>query len=133
MPEYSSFLRSIRIRYISGLLVFALASAAVMFALNRVNSYRHQVDALSGNFVIFSRDLRNATSFAETTGTAWRAETRDALAAAARGHSERLTAEIDILNAQLAAIKPHLSEKTLDALESAAVNDDLFWSARDMV
>src|SRR5438552_689025 len=62
MPEYSSFIRSIRIRYFSGLLVFALASAAVMFALNRVNSYRHEVDALSGNFVIFSRDLPDATN-----------------------------------------------------------------------
>lgn len=54
MPEYSSFIRSIRIRYISGLLIFALASAAVMFALNRVNSFRHEVDALSGNFVSFA-------------------------------------------------------------------------------
>ncbi|RWE73253.1 HAMP domain-containing sensor histidine kinase, partial [Mesorhizobium sp.] len=133
MPEYSSFLRSIRIRYISGLLVFALASAAVMFALNRVNSYRHEVDALSGNFVIFARDLRNATNFAETTGTAWRSETRDALAAAARGHSERLTSEIEILNAQLAAIRPRLSRNTTNALDTASVNDDLFWSARDMV
>ncbi|RUW01847.1 MULTISPECIES: response regulator [unclassified Mesorhizobium] len=133
MPEYSSFIRSIRVRYISGLLVFALASAVVMFALNRVNSYRHEVDALSANFVIFSRDLRNATNFAETTGTVWRAETRDGLTAAARGHSERLMGEIEILNAQLAAIRPRLSKKTLNALESASVNDDLFWSARDMV
>ncbi|TPJ56625.1 response regulator [Mesorhizobium sp. B2-7-1] len=133
MPEYSSFLRSIRIRYISGLLVFALASAAVMFALNRVNSYRHEVDALSGNFVIFARDLRNATNFAETTGTAWRSETRDALTTAARGHSERLMAEIGILDAQLAAIRPRLSKGTLNALDTASVNDDLFWSARDMV
>ncbi|RWG55594.1 MAG: hybrid sensor histidine kinase/response regulator, partial [Mesorhizobium sp.] len=133
MPEYSSFIRSIRVRYISGLLVFALASAAVMFALNRVNSYRHEVDALSANFVIFSRDLRNATNFAETTGTVWRAETRDGLTAAARGHSERLMGEIEILNAQLAAIRPRLSKNTLNALESASVNDDLFWSARDMV
>ncbi|TPL47566.1 response regulator [Mesorhizobium sp. B2-4-6] len=133
MPEYSSFLRSIRIRYISGLLVFALASAAVMFALNRVNSYRHEVDALSGNFVIFARDLRNATNFAETTGTAWRSETRDALTTAARGHSERLTGEIGILNAQLAAIRPRLSRSTVNALDTASVNDDLFWSARDMV
>ncbi|TPI17450.1 response regulator [Mesorhizobium sp. B4-1-1] len=133
MPEYSSFLRSIRIRYISGLLVFALASAAVMFALNRVNSYRHEVDALSGNFVIFARDLRNATNFAETTGTAWRSETRDALTTAARGHSERLTGEIGILNAQLAAIRPRLSKSTVNALDTASVNDDLFWSARDMV
>ncbi|CDX34868.1 ATPase domain-containing protein [Mesorhizobium sp. SOD10] len=133
MPEYSSFLRSIRIRYISGLLVFALASAAIMFALNRVNSYRHEVDALSGNFVIFARDLRNATNFAETTGTAWRSETRDALTAAARGHSERLMAEIGILNAQLAAIRPRLSKGTLNALDTSSVNGDLFWSARDMV
>ncbi|MDG4879496.1 response regulator [Mesorhizobium sp. WSM4935] len=133
MPEYSSFLRSIRIRYISGLLVFALASAAIMFALNRVNSYRHEVDALSGNFVIFARDLRNATNFAETTGTAWRSETRDALTAAARGHSERLMAEIGILNAQLATIRPRLSKGTLNALDTSSVNGDLFWSARDMV
>ena len=133
MPEYSSFLRSIRIRYISGLLIFALASAAVMFALNRVNSYRHEVDALSGNFVIFARDLRNATNFAETTGTAWRSETRDALAAAARGHSERLTGEMGTLNAQLASIRPKLSRNTINVLDSASVNSDLFWSARDMV
>jgi len=133
MPEYSSFIRSIRVRYLSGLLIFALASAAVMFALNRVNSFRHDVDALSGNFVILGRDLRNATNFAETTGTAWRAETRDGLAASARGHSERLTGEIDTLTAQLAAIRPRLSKGTVNELDSTSVNGDLFWSARDMV
>ncbi|TPN78585.1 response regulator [Mesorhizobium sp. CU3] len=133
MPEYSSFLRSIRIRYISGLLIFALASAAVMFALNRVNSFRHEVDELSGNFVALARDLRNATNFAETTGTAWRSETREALTTAARGHSERLTGEIDVITAQLAAIRPRLSHNTINELDTASVNDDLFWSARDMV
>ncbi|CAN7301467.1 response regulator [Mesorhizobium amorphae] len=133
MPEYSSFIRSIRVRYLSGLLIFALASAAVMFALNRVNSFRHDVDALSSNFVIFGRDLRNATNFAETTGTAWRAETRDGLVASARGHSERLAGEIATLTAQLAAIKSRLSKDTLNELDSASVNGDLFWSARDMV
>ncbi|WP_192182130.1 response regulator [Mesorhizobium amorphae] len=133
MPEYSSFIRSIRVRYLSGLLIFALASAAVMFALNRVNSFRHDIDALSSNFVIFGRDLRNATNFAETTGTAWRAETRDGLVASARGHSERLAGEIATLTAQLAAIKSRLSKDTLNELDSASVNGDLFWSARDMV
>ncbi len=133
MPEYSSFIRSIRIRYISGLLIFALASAAVMFALNRVNSFRHDVDALSSNLVVFTRDLRNASSFAETAGTAWREETRDGLAAAARGHSQRLAGEIETLSAQLAAIKPSLSARTLNELSSAAVNGDLFWSSRDIV
>ncbi|RWC21436.1 response regulator [Mesorhizobium sp.] len=133
MPEYSSFIRSIRIRYLSGLLIFALASAVVMFALNRVNSFRHDVDALSGNLVIFGRDLRNATNFAETTGTTWRAETRDGLVASARGHSERLSGEVETLTARLAALRPRLSKNTLNELDSASVNGDLFWSARDMV
>ena len=132
MPEYSFFIRSIRVRYLSGLLIFALASAAVMFALNRVNSFRHEIDALSSNFVIFGRDLRNATNFAETTGTAWRTETRDGLVASARGHSERLSGEIESLTAQLAAIKSRLSKNTANQLDSASVNGDLFWSARDM-
>ncbi|MES0137449.1 response regulator [Mesorhizobium sp. M0016] len=133
MPEYSFFIRSIRIRYISGLLIFALASTAVMFALNRVNSFRHDIDALSSNLVVFTRDLRNASSFAETASTTWHTETRDGLAAAARGHSQRLTSEIETLSAELAAIKPSLSAKTLDELSSAAVNGDLFWSSRDIV
>ncbi|PWJ91885.1 MULTISPECIES: response regulator [Mesorhizobium] len=133
MPEYSSFIRSVRIRYISGLLIFALASAGIVIALDRVNSFRRDIDALSSNLVIFTRDLRNATSFAETTGTAWRAETRDALTTSARGHSERLTGEIETLTAQLAAIKPRLSTKTVNELQSTSVNGDLFWSPRDMV
>ena len=133
MPEYSSFIRFVRIRYLSGLLIFALASAAIMVALNRVNSFRHEVDALSSNLVVFTRDLRNATSFAETTGSAWRNETRDALTASARDHSERLTGEIDTLTAQFAALRSRLSAKTLNELETASVNGDLFWSAHDMV
>ncbi|MFD2057117.1 response regulator [Mesorhizobium calcicola] len=133
MPEYSSFIRSVRIRYISGLLIFALASAAIVIALDRVNSFRRDIDALNSNLVVFTRDLRNATSFAETTGTAWRAETRDALTTSARGHTERLTGEIETLTAQLAAIRSRLSVKTINELESASVNGDLFWSPRDMV
>ncbi|TPK89008.1 response regulator [Mesorhizobium sp. B2-4-17] len=133
MPEYSSFIRFVRIRYLSGLLIFALASTAIMVALDRVNAFRHDVDALSSNLVIFTRDLRNATSFAETTGSAWRNETRDALTASARAHSERLTGEIDTLTAQLAAIRPRLSAKTVNELEASSVNGDLFWSPRDMV
>ncbi|MEI9415095.1 response regulator [Mesorhizobium sp. Cs1321R2N1] len=133
MPDYSSFIRSVRIRYLSGLLVFALASAAIMGALNRVNSLRHEIDALSSNLVVFTRDLRNATSFAETTSSAWRIETRDALTASARDHSERLTGEIEALTAQFAAIRQRLSAKTVNELAAASVNGDLFWSPRDMV
>ncbi|MFA6155618.1 response regulator [Mesorhizobium sp.] len=133
MPEYSSFIRSVRMRYVSGLLIFALASAAVMVSLDRLNSFRHDIDALCSNMVVFTRDLRNAASFAETAGPAWRAETRDALTLSARGHSERLADEIDRLTAQIAAIKPLLSASTVNELDSASVNGDLFWSSRDMV
>ena len=88
VPEYTSFIRSIRIRYLSGLLIFALATAAVIFALGRVNSLRHDVDILASDLTAFTRDLRNATNFAEAASTAWRPETREALARAARNHSE---------------------------------------------
>ncbi len=133
MPDYSSFIRSIRIRYLSGLLVFALAAAAAILALNKINSFRHEVDALSGDLVAFTRDLRNATDFAETATRTWRPETRNGLATAARGHAERLTAGIDNLTAELATIAPRLSHETASELGSASVNGDLFWSARDMV
>ncbi|QKD01433.1 response regulator [Mesorhizobium loti] len=133
MPEYSSFIRFVRIRYLSGLLIFALASTAIMFGLNRVNSFRHEIDGLSSNLVVFTRDLRNATSFAETTGSAWRNETRDALTASARDHSVRLTSEIETLGVQFAAIHQRLSANTVNELEASSVNGDLFWSARDMV
>ena len=133
MREYTSFIRSIRIRYLSGLLIFALASAAIMIALNSVNSLRRDIDTLGTRLVVFTRDLRNATSFAESTGTAWRAETRDALAAAARGHSERLGKDIQTLSDEIAALRPRLSKQTIDEMQAASVNGDLFWSPRDMV
>ena len=133
MREYASFIRSIRIRYLSGLLIFALASAAIMIALNSVNSLRRDIDTLGTRLVVFTRDLRNATSFAESTGTAWRAETRDALAAAARGHSERLGKDIQTLSDEIAALRPRLSKQTIDEMQAASVNGDLFWSPRDMV
>ncbi len=133
MREYTSFIRSIRIRYLSGLLIFALASAAIMIALNSVNSLRRDIDTLGTRLVVFTRDLRNATSFAESTGTAWRAEMRDALAAAARGHSERLGKDIQTLSDEIAALRPRLSKQTIDEMQAASVNGDLFWSPRDMV
>ncbi|WP_292585725.1 response regulator, partial [Mesorhizobium sp.] len=53
--------------------------------------------------------------------------------ASARGHSERLSGEVETLTARLAALRPRLSKNTLNELDSASVNGDLFWSARDMV
>ena len=133
LPDYSSFIRSIRIRYLSGLLVFALTSGAIMYALNGVNAFRHDIDEISERMVSLARDLRNATNFAETTTTAWRAETRDALRSAARGHAERLNSSIETLTAAVSDVRSRLSKRAADELDSASVNGDLFWSARDMV
>ena len=133
LPDYSSFIRSIRIRYLSGLLAFALTSGAIMYALNGVNAFRHDIDEISERMVSLARDLRNATNFAETTTTAWRAETRDALRSAARGHAERLNSSIETLTAAVSDVRSRLSKRAADELDSASVNGDLFWSARDMV
>ncbi|WP_269931452.1 response regulator [Aminobacter sp. HY435] len=132
MPEHSSFIRSIRIRYLSGLLIFALTSAAVMAAFSNGNAYRRSVDAIATELLSFTRDLRNASNFTETTTSAWRPETREALAAAARNHAARIEAGIESLTAAIAGVRPAMGEKSLRELDSAAVNGDLFWSARDM-
>ncbi len=133
MPEYSSFIRSIRIRYLSGLLILALAVGGVIATLNHTSSYRHEVDALGADLVAFAGDLNNASSFAETAATAWRPDTRDELAAAAHGHAERLQHGMENLTAEIAAITPHLSSQTVDELKSASVNGYLLGSARDMM
>ena len=132
MPEHSSFIRSIRIRYLSGLLIFAATSAAVMAAFNQGNAFRRDVDDIASHLQSFTRELRNATSFAETTTTAWRPETREALASAARNHAARIEGGITELSTAIDAVRPDLSTKSQRELDSAAVNGDLFWSARDM-
>lgn len=133
MSKYPSFIRSIRIRYISGLLVIAAAAGAIMLMLSRMNAFEHELDQLGTSTVSLMRDLRNATSFAEQTAASWRAESRAELAGAARGHAERLDAGIGRLETEIAAIRPRLSERALAELDGAAINGDLFWSARDMV
>ncbi len=133
MPEYMSFFRSIRIRYLSGLLILALSVGGVIATLNHANSYRHQVDTLSAHFVAFSRDLNNAASFAETAVAAWRPDTRDELATAAYGHAQKLTQGMEALTGEVADIMPRLTTRTVDELKSASINGYLLWSARDMV
>lgn len=128
-----SFFRSIRIRYLSGLLILALSVGGVIATLNYANSYRHQVDTLSAHFVSFSRDLNNAASFAETAVSAWRPDTRDQLATAAYGHAQKLTQGMEALTGEVADIMPRLTARTVDELKSASINGYLLWSARDMV
>jgi signal transduction histidine kinase/DNA-binding response OmpR family regulator len=133
VPNYALFIRSIRVRYLSGILIFALASGAVMFALNGANSYRHGIDLFGSDLVRLTRDLKAATSFAEQTTQIWSPATSGELGFAARGHADRIGSEIEALTASLAAIRPKLSKPTNDEIAAASVNDDLFWSARDIV
>jgi signal transduction histidine kinase/CheY-like chemotaxis protein len=133
MPEYSSFIRSIRIRYISGLLILALSVGAGIVMLNHASSYRHQVDLLGGHMVKFAGDLNDASNFAESASSSWRADTRGELAKSAKKHADQLVEDIKILSDQLRAISPRLDKSTTSELTSASVNGYLLWSARDMV
>ncbi|MGE0501033.1 MAG: response regulator [Rhizobiaceae bacterium] len=133
MSKYSSFIRSVRIRYVSGLVAFAASSAAILFSLNAINGHQRAVDELGTHIVALMRDLRNASSFAEQTTSNWRAETRSELASAAWGHVERISIGIQILENEVAAIRPDLETKTVDEIDAASINGDLFWTARDIV
>ena len=133
VSDQPSFIRSIRVRYLSGLLIFAIACAAIIFAMNRVNTFRHEVDRLGTEIAELTRDFGKATAFAEQATANWRTETRAQLATAASGHIERLNIAIKRLDEHLADIRPSLSEKTAGDLDSASVNGDLFWSSRDIV
>lgn len=59
-----SFLRSIRIRYLSGLLILVLACSAIIFEISRTNSFRNDVDSVSSDIANLVRDLRRAEIFA---------------------------------------------------------------------
>ncbi|HEY4193734.1 MAG TPA: response regulator [Mesorhizobium sp.] len=133
MPEYSAFIRSIRIRYISGLLILALSVGAGIIMLNRAGSYRHQVDLLGGHMVKFAGDLNEASNFAESASASWRPDKREELAKSAKERAGRLTADIQTLSDQLLDISPHLDKSTTRDLTAASVNGYLLWSAREIV
>lgn len=133
MSRYSSFMRSIRVRYISGLLVIALAGAAIIYVLNAKNTYTRQVDRVGTDIVVLVRDIKNAANFAEQTSNSWRSEAREQLKSAAWGHLEKLNMGIKLLTGEIAAIKPQLSAKAAEELEASSINGDLFWTARDIV
>jgi len=45
-----SFIRSIRVRYLSGLLILAVTCGGILLAMNRANSFRHDVDGAASEF-----------------------------------------------------------------------------------
>jgi len=132
MPEYSSFVRSVRIRYLSGLTVLALTVIGLIAALNHINTYRNRVDMLSALIASFGSSLDNAANFAENAASAWHITTREELTGSAGLHARKLLQGIEAITDDLAELSPRMNQGTTDALAAASVNRDLLWSARDM-
>jgi signal transduction histidine kinase/CheY-like chemotaxis protein len=133
VQAYSPFIRSVRVRYLSSLLIFALASACVLVTLQRTNAFRHDIDEMSSNVASLSRDMKSAASFAEQTLSNWRPDTRDALVNAAWNHVEKLNIGIDMISDTVDVLRPSLSDQTNTELDASSVNGDLLWAARDIV
>ena len=110
MSGQTSFIRSIRVRYLSGLLILAVACAAIIFAIERANSFRHEIDAMASDFAALAQDVRRAEAFAGQATSNWRQDTRGELASAALGHVERLNSAVKDLEARIAAIMPTVLE-----------------------
>ncbi len=132
MPEYSSFVRSVRIRYLSGLTVLALTVVGLIAALNHINTYRNRVDMLSALIASFGSSLDNAANFAENAASAWHITAKDELTGSAGLHARKLLQGIEAITVDLAELSPRMTQGTTDALAAASVNRDLLWSARDM-
>jgi signal transduction histidine kinase/CheY-like chemotaxis protein len=133
VPTYSTFIRSIRVRYLSGLVLFALSTAAIVVMLNNLNEFRRSVDRVGLDLATLARDLNGASAFAMSATKAWNDETRAELRTAAAGHASRLSTQIDVLTRELADLRASLSESAVRELDTASINGDLFWSSRDVV
>nr|MDQ2705686.1 response regulator [Pseudomonadota bacterium] len=118
---------------LSGLFILAVACGAILFAMNRANSFRHEIDGVASEFAALARDLRKADAFAGQAMSNWHMGARAELAGAALGHVERLDLAIEHLDGRVVALRPSLSRAAERQLASASINGDLFWSARDIV
>jgi signal transduction histidine kinase/DNA-binding response OmpR family regulator len=133
LPNYVLFIRSIRVRYLTGILVFALATGAIIFALNQANAYRHNVDEFGSDLLQLMGDLGAATVFAEHATQNASPGAAAEFGSAARGHAERLAAEVESLTASLGTLGPKLSKAVADEIATSSVNGDLFWTTRDII
>ena len=133
MSRYTSFIRQVRLRYLSGLLVIAVGAAAVLYSLNVRTAYQREVDALGTDIVVFVADLKAAANFVEQATRTWSAESRDQIAAATSGHVNRLQASMQAITAQVDALTPRMSDRAVTELGAASVNGDLLWTSRDIL
>ena len=130
MPAYASFIRSIRTRYLSGLLIFMIAATAVLFVLNQNASMRRATDAFATHLDDLLTDERNALNFVGHSISSWATADHARLKESAKADAGRLRKEIASLEAESASIRPKLSKAGRDAMDAASLDGDLFKTSR---
>jgi signal transduction histidine kinase/CheY-like chemotaxis protein len=133
LSDRSTFIDSVRLRYLSGLAIFAVTCGAIIFAMHHINAFRHQIDDVRAEIVDLRSGLAKATAFAEQVTRNWSDENGGQFARAAANHASRLSAVMAALERDISTVRPRLATSTNDAIDSASVNGDLLWSARDLV
>jgi signal transduction histidine kinase/DNA-binding response OmpR family regulator len=131
--DRSSFMRSIRVRYLSALLIFALACGAIFYAMNRMSELRYRIDTLASEVFVLMRNLQNATNFAESGAKSWKGGSGAQIAAGVLSHADKLDASIARIGDSMTALRPSLSGTAATEIDAASVSSDLFWSVRDMI
>jgi signal transduction histidine kinase/CheY-like chemotaxis protein len=130
VPAYASFIRSIRVRYLSGLLVFMIAAAAVLFLLDQNASLRRATDAFATHLDNLLTDERDALNFVGRSVSSWATSDHAKLKEAAKTHAAHLQKDIASLETESAAIRPQLSKAGRDAMDAASLDGDLFKTSR---
>ena len=130
MPAYASFIRSIRIRYLSGLLVFMVAATAVLLLLDQNASLRRTTDAFATHLDNLITDERNALNFVGQSVSSWATADHAKLKGTAKAHAEHLHKDIASLETESAAIRPRLSKAGREAMDAASLDGDLFKTSR---
>ncbi len=133
MTDYSTFIRSIRLRYLSGLLIVALAAGAVFALLNEIGGRRQAVDTILLQIDRLSVNLRDASNFVASTVRLWhQADTLDN-GTAALGHAAHIEEEAGKLEASLKGARPGFETETIFLLRSQGGSGGVFMSARQIV
>jgi signal transduction histidine kinase/CheY-like chemotaxis protein len=126
-------MRSIRLRTLSGLLIFALAAGVLLFSLDRVSDRRQAVNAIAFELVSLTWSLRDAASFVQATDAVWSEQGRMLYGSTAGSHASRINGLIESLDGALAVVSPSLSPEVRAQLDGMAANGSVFWFARDIV
>ncbi|MCO6051285.1 response regulator [Mesorhizobium sp. RP14(2022)] len=131
--EAQTVIRTIRGYVLAGLVLIALAAGGLLWHVASIDQARRDLEEVGLQLSTLSDHLRNVSIYADQADQSWTVENRGDFVAAANSHETAIL--VTIRNAQLALseVRPLLREAAQQAVRSASVNGDLFWSARDIV